>query len=66
MPVVQTRSVLGGVGAIADRFWNNLSKDQLRRMSELMEASQAALVVVAADQSDEMIQGATVRRGGRV
>jgi hypothetical protein len=53
--VVDTGADLGGVGAIAGHFWNYVPKDQLRRMSELLEASQAALVVVAADQTDETL-----------
>ena len=53
--VVDTGADLGGVGAIAGHFWNHVPKDQLRRMSELLETGQSALVVVAADQTGEAI-----------
>jgi hypothetical protein len=54
--VVDSRDVLGGVGAIAGHLWNNVPKHQLRQMSELLETGQAALVVVAADQTDATIR----------
>jgi hypothetical protein len=54
--VVDCRDVLGGVGAIVGHFWNYVPKDQLRQMSELLEWGQAALVVVAADRTDETIR----------
>src|SRR2546421_4580109 len=47
--VVETGADLGGVGAITGHFWNNVPKEQLRRMTELLETGQAALVVVARD-----------------
>jgi uncharacterized membrane protein len=55
VPVVGTGPDLGGVGAIAGHFWNNVPKHQLRQMSELLETSQAALVVVAGDAPREVI-----------
>jgi hypothetical protein len=54
--VVDTGAVLGGIGAIVGHFWNNVPKDQLRQMSELLETSQAALVVVAADETDDTVR----------
>jgi uncharacterized membrane protein len=53
--VVDTGTDLGGVGAIASHLWQNLAKDPLRRMSELLESGQAALVVIAAGQTNETI-----------
>jgi len=53
---VNSAAVLGGVGAITDHLWNSLPKDLLRQMSELLETAQAALVVVAADQTNETIE----------
>jgi uncharacterized membrane protein len=55
VPVVDTGPDLGGVGAIAGHFWNNVPKHQLRQMSELLETSQAALVVVAGDTPPEAV-----------
>jgi hypothetical protein len=59
VPVVAAGPDLGGVGAIAAHFWNNIAKDQLRRMSELLETGQAAIVVVA-DATGEAL-AATLR-----
>jgi hypothetical protein len=65
VPVVQTGATLGGVGAIARHFWTNIPKGQLSQMSDLMEGGQAALLVVAGDDSDEEIErrlsGATAK-----
>jgi hypothetical protein len=36
-----------GAAAIVGRFWNHIPRDQLRSMSNLLEAGQAGLVVVA-------------------
>jgi hypothetical protein len=55
VPVVDAGPDLGGVGALAGHFWNNVPKHQLRQMSELLETSQAALVVVAGDAPYEAI-----------
>ena len=49
VPLVGAEPDLGGVGALAGHFWNNVPKHQLRQMSELLETGQAALVVVAGD-----------------
>jgi len=56
VPVVGTGPDLGGVGALAGHFWNNVPKHQLRRMSELLETSQAALVVVAGDEPEPSLE----------
>jgi hypothetical protein len=36
-----------GVASLVGVFWHQIAKDDLRRMSELLEAGQAAIVVVA-------------------
>jgi len=46
-PVVPSGAEWAGVGAIVGHFWHNVPKDDLRRMSNLLEGGQAALVVVA-------------------
>jgi Protein of unknown function (DUF1269) len=46
-PVVPTGAAWAGVGAIVDHFWHYIPRDALRRMSDLLESGQAALVVVA-------------------
>ena len=45
-----------GVGGIVGFFWHNIPKGQLLRMSDLLESGQAALVVVALDQSATTIE----------
>jgi uncharacterized membrane protein len=44
-----------GAGGIVGHFWHNIPKDDLRRMGDLLEAGQAALVVVAVDHTGEDI-----------
>jgi hypothetical protein len=39
----------------SSHFWHNIPKDDLRRMGDLLEAGQAALVVVAVDHTGEDI-----------
>jgi uncharacterized membrane protein len=50
-----TGAELAGAGAIIGHFWHNIPKDDLRRMSDLLEAGEAALVVVAVDHTGEDI-----------
>jgi len=45
--VVVTAAEWLGVSAIVGHFWHNVPKDQLRQMSDLLEAGQAAVLVVA-------------------
>jgi hypothetical protein len=51
-----------GVGGIVGFFWHNVPKGRLLQMSDLLESGQAALVVVALDQSatqiEALLQGA--------
>ena len=50
-PVVATGAEWAGVAAIVGHFWDNIPKDQLLRMSNLLEAGPAALVVTAIDHN---------------
>jgi hypothetical protein len=45
--VVPTRAAWAGVAAIVGHFWHYIPRDTLRRMSDLLESGQAALIVVA-------------------
>jgi hypothetical protein len=54
-PLVPELEVWTGVAALVAHFWNNLPKDQLRTMSDLLEARQAAVVVVALDHLDDAV-----------
>jgi hypothetical protein len=53
VPFVATRTTWAGVGALVSRLWNDVPKGDLRRMSDLVEATQAALVVVGVDRTGE-------------
>jgi uncharacterized membrane protein len=48
-----TGAQAAGAGAIIGHFWHNIPKDDLRRMSDLLEAGEAGLVVVAVDHTGE-------------
>src|SRR3954470_17016352 len=39
--VVGSVAVLAGISALVGHFWNNVPQEDLRRMSELLESSQA-------------------------
>ena len=54
-PVLPTREAWAGVGAIVDQFWHHIPRDTLRRLSDLLESGQAALVVVAVGGTAEEI-----------
>jgi hypothetical protein len=45
--VVTSATDWAGIGVIASHFWHDIPREQLRQMSDLLEARQAALVVVA-------------------
>jgi hypothetical protein len=51
------------VSVIAGHFWHDIPRAQLRRMSDLLEAGQAALVVVAAGPDGATI-GACLANAG--
>jgi hypothetical protein len=49
VPVMPSTASWAGVASIVGHLWHGVPKDQLRRMSALLEMGQAALVVVALD-----------------
>jgi hypothetical protein len=51
IPVVATTTAWAGVGAIVSHIWNDIPMGELRHMSDLVEATQAALVVIALDHT---------------
>jgi hypothetical protein len=55
-PLAATRAAWGGIAALVGVFWQQLPKDRLHRMSDLLEARQAALVVVALDRAGDEIR----------
>jgi uncharacterized membrane protein len=44
-----------GVGVVADHVWHDIPREQLRQMSDLLEAGQSALVVVAVERDRDAI-----------
>ena len=45
--VVATRTAWAGAATLVDHFWHNIPRDELHQMSNLLEAGQAAVVIVA-------------------
>ena len=52
-PVLPTRAAWAAVGAIVAQFWHHIPRDTLRRLSDLLESGQAALVVVAVNHTGD-------------
>lgn len=46
-PLAATAAVWAAVGGFAGHFWNNIPKDEVRRMSDILEGGEFGLVVVA-------------------
>ncbi len=46
-PLAATTAVWAGVGGMVGHFWNNIPKDEVRRMNDVLEDGQYGLVVVA-------------------
>jgi hypothetical protein len=64
VPVAATGSAWAGVAALVAHIWHDIPKSELRRMSDLLEAEPAALVVVAmgcaGDDVRAALTGATI------
>jgi uncharacterized membrane protein len=54
-PVLPTRAAWAAVGAIVAHFWHHIPRDTLRRLSDLLESGQAALVVVAVNHTGDQV-----------
>lgn len=46
-PLVANSAIYAGVGGLVGHFWRNIPKDEVRKMSDLLETGQFGLVVVA-------------------
>lgn len=46
-PLAATAAVWAGAGALVGHFWDNIPKDQVRKMSDLLESGAFGLMVVA-------------------
>jgi hypothetical protein len=51
-----TGAGLAGAGGIAGHFWHNIPKERVREMSDLLEAGESGLVVVAVDKKGSDIE----------
>jgi hypothetical protein len=66
VPLVASASAWSGVASLAGHLWHDVPRDQLRRMSALLEGEQAALVAVAVDRSGEEVRAALAGAGTAV
>jgi hypothetical protein len=46
-PLVANTAVYAGVGGLVGHFWHNIPKDEVRKMSDLLETGEFGLVIVA-------------------
>ena len=58
VPLAATGSAWAGVAALVGHVWHDIPKSELRRMSDLLEAGQAALVAVAVDRAADDVRAA--------
>jgi uncharacterized membrane protein len=58
LPIATTVSAWAGVAALVDHVWHDIPKRELRRMSDLLEDGQAALVAVAVDRAADDVRAA--------
>ncbi|HUW04562.1 MAG TPA: DUF1269 domain-containing protein [Acidimicrobiales bacterium] len=56
-PLAATSAVWAGVGGLAGHYWNNIPKDEVRRMSDVLESGDAGLVIVAVNPQGTDIEG---------
>jgi hypothetical protein len=45
--LVANTAVLAGAGGLVGHFWHNIPKDEVRKMSDLLEAGDVGLIIVA-------------------
>jgi len=64
--VMVTRETLVTVAYLAAHFWQNVPKSELHRMATLLEARQAALVVVSVDQTTAEVGRLFARADARI
>jgi uncharacterized membrane protein len=56
-PLAATTAVWAGVGGLTGHFWRNIPKDEVRKMSDLLEAGDAGLVIVAVNPQGTDVAG---------
>ena len=58
VPMATTGGAWAGVAVLVGHVWHDIPKSELRRMSDLLEAGQAALVAVAVDRAADDVRAA--------
>jgi len=58
VPLARSGNTWSGIASLAGHLWHDVPRDQLRRMSALLEGGQAALVAVAVDRSGDELRAA--------
>jgi hypothetical protein len=61
-----SREEWAGAAAVVGRFWNHIPRDKLRSMSNLLEAGQVGLVVVAVAPDSDDVTGCLSGDSSRV
>lgn len=59
-------ATLAGAGGIIGHYWHNISKKDLREMTDVLESGQAALVVVAVEKQPTDIESAITKATRKV
>jgi uncharacterized membrane protein len=54
-PLAASSAVWAGAGGLVGHFWKNIPKDQVRKMSDLLEAGDFGLVIVAVNPKEAAI-----------
>ena len=65
-PLAATAAVWAGAGAIAGHFWDNIPKDQVRRMSDLLESGDFGLVIVAVNPKGASIDSLLANAASKI
>jgi uncharacterized membrane protein len=54
-PLAATTAAWAGAGGLVGHFWKNIPKDQVRKMSDLLEAGDFGLIVVAVNPKEAAV-----------
>ena len=64
--VLPSRSAWAAIGVIAGHFWHHIPRDTLRRLSDLLESGQAALLVVALNHTGGEVSPLLAHATGKI
>lgn len=65
-PLAATAAVWAGAGALVGHFWNNIPKDQVRKMGDLLETGDFGLVIVAVNPKQANIDALLANAVGKI